>query len=84
VVFLNDVFACAGDVARLLAHEGVHLACGLDFDRPRIAQMDRQVRKPAMVQACNSHTLTGLQSGAPSQYVEVCRDCAQLLWQAIR
>jgi Cryptococcal mannosyltransferase 1 len=45
VVFLNDVFACAGDVARLLAHESAHLACGLDFDRPRIAQMDRQVNK---------------------------------------
>jgi Cryptococcal mannosyltransferase 1 len=45
VVFLNDVFACAGDVARLLAHDTAHLACGLDFDRPRIAQMDRQVKK---------------------------------------
>ena len=43
-MFLNDVFACAGDVARLLAHETAHLACGLDFDRPHIAQMDRQVR----------------------------------------
>ena len=43
MVFLNDVFACAGDVARLLAHETAHLACGLDFDRPRIAQMNRQV-----------------------------------------
>lgn len=43
VVFLNDVWLCAGDVMRLLAHEGAHMACGMDFDRPHIAQMARQV-----------------------------------------
>lgn len=43
VAFLNDVFFCVGDVVRLLSHEDADLACGMDFDRPRIAQMDRQV-----------------------------------------
>ena len=31
VVFLNDVYFCAQHVQRLLAHEGVNLACGLDY-----------------------------------------------------
>lgn len=31
VVFLNDVYFCAQHVHRLLAHEGVNLACGLDY-----------------------------------------------------
>lgn len=43
MVFVNDVFFCAGDVVRLLSRKDAHLACGMDFDRPRIAQMDRQV-----------------------------------------
>ena len=54
VLFLNDVFFCASDALRLLAHvdpsagpeEGrVDLSCGLDFDRPRLqdAPLDEQI-----------------------------------------
>lgn len=43
VVFLNDVYFCTADVVRLLSHESAHLACGMDFDRPRIDQMDPPV-----------------------------------------
>ena len=38
VVFLNDVYFCAQHVHRLLAHEGVNLACGLDHYLARTAQ----------------------------------------------
>lgn len=38
VVFLNDVYFCAQHVHRLLAHEGVNLACGLDHYQARTAQ----------------------------------------------
>ena len=38
VVFLNDVYFCAQHVHRLLAHEGVNLACGLDHYQARVAQ----------------------------------------------
>ena len=45
VLFLNDVFFCASDALRLLAHVDpgappaagrADLSCGLDFDRPRL------------------------------------------------
>lgn len=42
VAFLNDVFFCAGGVLRLLRHDA-ELACGLDFDRPALRQLPRQV-----------------------------------------
>ena len=42
VLFLNDVFFCAAGAARLLHHDA-DLACGMDFDRPAIRQMSRQV-----------------------------------------
>ena len=62
VLFLNDVFFCASDALRLLAHvdpsagpgEGkVDMSCGLDFDRPRLqnaaveAQIDLWVSRLA-------------------------------------
>ena len=46
VGFLNDVYFCAGGILRLLRHDA-DLACGLDFDRPRIRQMPRKVRLSA-------------------------------------
>ena len=47
VVFLNDVYFCARDAVRLLQHEG-DMVCGLDFDRPKLAEMPGEVchRKP--------------------------------------
>lgn len=35
VVFLNDVYFCAQHIHRLLAHEGINLACGLDYYRAK-------------------------------------------------
>eukprot|EP00884_Botryococcus_braunii_P015546 jgi/Botrbrau1/2675/Bobra.0203s0021.2 len=35
LIFLNDVYFCARDIVRLLQHD-VDMACGLDFDRPRL------------------------------------------------
>lgn len=31
LVFVNDVFFCAGDLMRLLQHEDTDMACGMDF-----------------------------------------------------
>ena len=31
LVFLNDVFFCAGDLIRLLQHDDTDMACGMDF-----------------------------------------------------
>lgn len=31
LVFLNDVFFCAGDLIRLLQHDKSDMACGMDF-----------------------------------------------------
>lgn len=42
VVFLNDVYFCARDAVRLLQHEG-DMVCGLDFDRPKLAEMPGEV-----------------------------------------
>jgi len=47
VLFLNDVFFCAAGAARLLRHDA-DLACGMDFDRPAIRQMSRQVRSAVL------------------------------------
>jgi len=49
VLFLNDVFFCAAGAARLLRHDA-DLACGMDFDRPTIRQMSRQVRGAVLCQ----------------------------------
>ena len=46
VVFLNDVWLCAGDVVRLLHHRRAHLACGMDFDVPTVQQQTRPVPPP--------------------------------------
>lgn len=43
MVFVNDVWVCAGDVIRLLHHRRAHIACGMDFDRPTLQQMPRSV-----------------------------------------
>ena len=32
MVFLNDVYFCPRDIVRLLLHQNVSLACGLDLD----------------------------------------------------
>ena len=42
-LFLNDVYFCAAGALRLLGHDA-DLACGMDFDRPTIRQMSREVR----------------------------------------
>lgn len=47
VVFLNDVHFCARDAIRLLQHEG-DMVCGLDFDRPKLAEMPGEVWPPAL------------------------------------
>ncbi len=31
LVFINDVFFCAGDLIRLLQHDDADMACGMDF-----------------------------------------------------
>lgn len=45
VVFMNDVYFCAKDVVRLLLH-GADMACGMDFDRRKLDQIPREVRRP--------------------------------------
>ncbi|DBA79927.1 TPA: hypothetical protein ACH3X1_008137 [Trebouxia sp. C0004] len=44
IAFFNDVYFCAQDVFRLLQHKA-DMACGMDFDRPKIDGLPHPVRQ---------------------------------------
>ena len=49
MVFLNDVYFCAKDVVRLLLHDA-DMACGMDFDRPKLGEAPKQEQRQEFAQ----------------------------------
>ena len=81
VLFLNDVYFCAEAAARLLRHDA-DMACGMDFDRPAIRQMSRQVwyrmhrdKDSCVVRAIASVLLLGAKRTA-DRVLSLCKPCA--------